>query len=68
MIIGDTLRPEVILQFLITLALAGVVVALHLLLVVVAMAVPQMVKTVEAILMAKVQVEAHLMGVVVQAL
>lgn len=64
MTLGDTLRLEVILQFLVTLALAGVVVALHLLLVRVAMAVPQMVKTVDPILMVKVQAEAHLMGVV----
>lgn len=64
MTLGDTLRLEVILQFLVTLALAGVVVALHLLLVVVAMAVPQMVKTVETILMVTVQAAVHLMGVI----
>lgn len=66
MTLGDTLRLEVILQFLVTLALAGVVVALHLLLVGVAMAVPQMVKTVDTILMVTVQAAVHLMGVIAQ--
>lgn len=51
---------------MVILVLVEVAVVLHLILVVVAPVVLQMVKMGEAILMAKVQVEAHLMEVVVR--